>query len=235
MCLLDHEFKGEYELELSAWGEGILREQGLLKMQKPDAILSAFQKKFRRYPKSISLLVEDSRGFGNDNGFTGIETELLEKFETLKELILPETITHLDISPKLGNILRENDTLIRGRFDSFAETFARENGLHFRPADLVFASFTDTRFFESTTMTLLFRRNGKVEIRERSTSPGSNAGNTFGGSFTHPLPGDFWKTGTAEQIAERFYDDARTAIIEDGRLAGFIEKAKTHGYYQGKN
>ena len=194
MSLLDYEFDTEYDLSLSAWGEGILREEDLLEMQKPDAIIREYEKKHRRYPGSISLLIQDTRGYGSDCGYTGVDTALLEKLETLKELILPDTITQIDLTPKLEKIFRDNGTLFRGAFDSFAEIFAKENGFHFRPADFVFADFEDTRFRESTTMKLIFKRNGAAEIKETSSSPGSNAGNTFGGSFTHALPRDFCKT-----------------------------------------
>ena len=78
--------------------------------------------------------MKDSRGYGSETGYIGVDTALLEKLETLKELILPDTITHIDLTPKLEKILKDNDTLIRGSFDSFAESFAKENGLRFRPA-----------------------------------------------------------------------------------------------------
>ena len=233
--LLDSDFNTEYDLSLSAWGDGILKESELLDFQKPDAIISEYKKKRRRYPGSVSLLLADTRGYGSDTGYTGIDTAFLEKLETLKELVLPETVTDIDLTPKLEGILRRNGTLIRGPFDSFAERFAKEQDLHFRPADFVFADFEDTRWHESTTMKLIFRRNGDVVIKENSSSPGSNAGNTFGGSFTHSLPRDFYMTQTVEEIAERFSKDAIEAIISDGRLASFIENAKTHEYYTGKN
>ena len=234
MSLLDHDFDTEYDLSLSAWGDGILAESDLLYFQKPDAILEEYKKKHGRFPESISLLLKDSRGYGSETGFTGIDTAFLEKLATLKELILPDTITHIDLTPALERIFRDNDTLIRGSFDSFAESFANGNGLRFRHADFIFAEFEDTRWREFTVMTLIFKRNGSVEIEETSSSPGSSAGNTFGGSFTHSLPCDFYMTQTAEEIAKRFDKDAREAIVSDGRLAGFIEKAKTHGFHRDK-
>ncbi|MBQ9545292.1 MAG: hypothetical protein IJV00_09215 [Clostridia bacterium] len=235
MSLLDHEFDTEYDLSLSAWGEGRFSESDLLYFQKPDAIMEEYLKKHGRYPGSISFLIKDSRGFGSETGFTGIDTAFLEKLATLKELILPDTITHIDLTATLEKILRDNDTLIRGPFDSFAESFAKENSLRFRPADFVFADFEDARWHEFTEMTLIFKRNGGVEIKESSSSPGSSAGNTFGGSFTHSLPRDFYLIQTAEEIAEKFDENTREAILSDGRLAAFIEKLKTHGFYRDKN
>ena len=233
--LLDHDYDTEYDLSLFAWGDGILKESELLDFQKPDAIMGEYKKKRRRFPRSISLLLADTRGYGSDAGYTGVDTAFLEKLETLRELILPDTVTNIGLTPELEKILRDNDTLIRGSFDSYAEKFAKEHGLHFRPADFIFADFEDTRWHESTTMKLIFKRNGNAIIKETSSSPGSNAGNTFGGSFTYSLPRDFYKTQTAEDIAERFSKDAREAIISDGRLAVFIEKAKTRKYYTEKN
>ena len=235
MSLLDHDFDTEYDLSLSAWGDGILAESDLLYFQKPDAIIEEYKKKHRRYPGSISLLLKDSRGYGSETGYTGIDTAFLEKLETLKELILPDTVTHIDLTPALEKIFRVTHTLIRGSFDSFAESFAKDNGLRFRPADLIFAEFEDTRWRESTTLKLIFKRNGSAEIKEICSSPGSNAGNNFGGSFIHPLPRDFYMTQTAEEIAKRFSKDAYEAIISDGSLANFIEKAKTHDFYRDKN
>ncbi len=232
MSLLDHAFDTEYDLSLSAWGEGRFAESELLYFQKPDAIIEEYKKKHGSYPKSISLLLKDSRGYGSETGFTGIDTAFLEKLATLKELILPDTVTHIDLTPDLEKIFKDNDTLIRGSFDSFAESFAKENGLHFRPADFIFADFEDERWHEYTVMTLIFKRCGSVEIKETSSSPGSSAGNTFGGSFTHSLPRDFYMIQTAGEIAERFDKNTREAIISDGRLAAFIEKAKTHGFYR---
>lgn len=235
MSLLDHDFDTEYDLSLSAWGEGRFSESELLYFHKPDAIIKEYNKKHRRFPKSISFLMKDSRGYGSETGFTSIDTAFLEKLSTLKELILPDTITHIDLTPTLEKIFRDNDTLIRGSFDSFAERFANENGLRFRPADFIFAEFEDMRWHVFTVMTLIFKRNGSVEIKEDSSSPGSNAGNTFGGSFTYSLSRDFYMTQTANEIVERFDKAVREAIISDGRLTAFIEKAKTHGFYRDKN
>jgi hypothetical protein len=40
---------------------------------------------------------------------------------------------------------------------------------------------------------------------------------------------------TAEQIAEMFGQRTKKTILEDGRLAAFIEKARTHKIFMGKN
>ncbi|MBO4330546.1 MAG: hypothetical protein J5827_00555 [Oscillospiraceae bacterium] len=240
MSLLDHTFfsdiygSTEYELALSAWGEGVLRESDLLDMQKPDEIIREFEEKHRRYPRTISLLIQDPTAVGYDFCYTGVETAFLEKLKTLKELILPSSIEHIEMTPELERILKKNNTLIRGPFDSFAEGFAAEHALRFRPADLVFAEYESAAPPETRKLTLVFTRGGKAHIREDVFAPGTNAGNTSGGSLIHALKRDFYKKQTAGQIAELFDRAMAEEIVGNGRLAEFIEKAKEHGYFGGK-
>ena len=233
MCLLHHDFMTEYELSFSAWGKTVLRDTDDTDFMSSAKAFEEFKKKYKCFPKSISLEVQDSSAFGYC--IHAIDTAFLEKLKTLKELILPDAVTHIDMTPELERILKENDTLIRGRFDSYAERFATENGLHFRPADYLFASYMYEPVQESTDLTLVFMRNGNVKIIERVSSPGSSAGNTFGGSFEHPLNKNFYLTQTVEDIAQGFRGAIYDEVINDGRLAAFIEKAKEHGYYTGKN
>ena len=121
-----------------------------------------------------------------------------------------------------------------GNSNLVAERFAAQNGLHFRPADLIFAEYSPDVPPESTRMTLVFNRNGSVTVKEAVSSPGTSASNTLGGTFTHSLNKDFYKNETAETIAGRFGKGLGGEILRDGRLAAFIEKAKTHDYYKGK-
>jgi len=240
MSLLDCAFYSdtygaEYELALSAWGDGTLCESDLPDFQRPDGILKRFKDRYRRYPKDISLLVKDPRAVGYDYCFTGIDPSFLEKLETLKELILPDSVVSLETTPKLERILKVNNTLIRGGFGSFAERFAAGAGLRFRPADTVFAECDFAPVPESATLTLVFARSGDVCVREEITAPGTNAGNTLGGCFYHKLGRHFFIRATAEKIADGFGEKLRDAVIKDGRLAAFIEKAKERGYYTGKN
>ena len=139
------------------------------------------------------------------------------------------------MTEKLERILKENNTLIRGSFDSFAERFAAQNGLNFRHRDFFFASSYFEPAFESTTLTMMFSRDGSVVIEEKVSSPGSSAGNTFGGEFYKTLESDFFMHKTAQDIADMYRDDIRNAIIEKGLLADFIEKARTHDLYTGEN
>lgn len=235
MSLLDYEFGLEYDIMLSAWGEGVLSESSLLDFQRPDAILKKYKKEYRSVPKSISLYVMDPMAVGYDYGYTGLDPYFLEKLETLKELILPPSVSDIPITLKLENILIGNNTLIRGIFDSTAERFARENKLPFRHSDFVFAAYELECAPESTILTMQFKRNGSVVIKEDVSSPGTSSSNTLGGSFYHSLNREFYKTNTVEEIADMFSGGLRDAVLKDGSLADFIVKAKTHDLFSGAN
>ena len=215
MSLLDYEFGLEYDVMLSAWGEGVLSESSLPDFQQPDVILKKYKKEYRRMPESISLYIQDPMDFGYDYGYTGVASAFLEKLETLKEL--------------------NNNTMIRSTFDSFAESFARENKLRFRHSDFVFAEYELEYAPESTRLIMQFRRDGSVVIKEDVNSPGTSASNTLGGSFYHKLNKEFHKTNDAEEIADMFSKGLRDAILKDGRLSDFIAKAKTHNLFTGNH
>lgn len=233
MSLLDYEFDCDYALCLQAWGEGEVCESSF--NVKPDSIFGKYKKQYGSFPAHISLLVADTLAAGLDYGFTSIDTAFLERLETLKELVLPDSITDIKMTPKLEKLLKENNTLIRGSFDSFAEKFAADNGLHFRHRDFSFASYYFEPAFENTTLTMMFSRDGSAVIEEKVSSIGSSAGNTFGGEFYKSLDSDFFVHKTAEEIADMYRGGIRNAIIETGILADFIEKAKTHKLFTGEN
>lgn len=233
MSLLDYEFGMEYDLMLSAWGEGILSESDLLDFQQPDEILRKYRNKYHRKPKSISLDVRDPMSAGYDYGFTGVDSAFLEKLETLKELILPPSVTELSMTPNLESILKGNNTLIRGVFDSFAEKFARDHKLRFRHSDFVFAEYESEYAPETTRLSIRFKRDGSAVIKEDVSSPGTSASNTLGGVIFYQLNKEL--TQTVEEIANLFSAGLRDAVFKDGRLADFLAKAKNHDLFTGNN
>jgi len=233
MSLLDYEFESEYDLMLFAHGKGIVKE-GIFHTNL-STIYRKFKKEYAREPRDVSLLIEDTFASGYGYGFTEIDTAFLEQLNTLAELVLPNSITNIDMTPTLEQILKRNNVLIRGAFDSFAEKFAAENHLHFRPADFLFAKYVFEPAHETTLLTMMFKRDGNVVMEESVSSPGSSAGNTFGGTFYKDLPKNFYKTMTVEQIAEMYGSRLHDAIIKDGKLADFLEKAKKHKLFMGKN
>ena len=232
MSILHSIFNGEYDIEFEVRGNGTV---------SIEAFDLDVNRAFERYkdecggePRDLSLVIEDTLKSGFDYGFTEVETAFLERLENLKELILPDSITEIKMTDKLERILKENNTLIRGSLDSFAERFAAEMGLNFRPADFIFARHVFAKVQEITLLTVQFNRDGSVQIRSDVDSPGSSAGNTFGGVFYNEIPSDFWLNTTAEEVSA-MYPGLDDVVVKDGRLADFIEKAKEHKIFTGKN
>lgn len=102
-------------------------------------------------------------------------------------------------------------------------------------SDYDFACYVIESVSESTVLTLVFNRDGSVIIKESVNSPGISAGNCLGGTLYHKLRKDFYKKKTASEIAGMFRGALSDSISEDGRLERFIELAKTHRMYMGKN
>ena len=232
MSILHSIFNGEYDIEFEVRGNGTVSNE---------AFDLDVNRAFERYkeecggePRDLSLVIEDTLKSGLDYGFTEVETAFLERLENLKELILPDSITEIKMTDKLERILKENNTLIRGSLDSFAERFAAEMGLNFRPADFIFARHVFAKVQEITLLTVQFNRDGSVQIRSDVDSPGSAAGNAFGGVFYNEIPSDFWMNTTAEEVSA-MYPGLDDVVVKDGRLADFIEKAKEHKIFTGKN
>ena len=233
MSLLHYDFCGEYAMKLSLWGRGTVEEGDINKTVAE--VYGMYREQYRDEPTSVSLFIEDTLASGLDYGFTAINPAYLEQIPTLKELILPDSITALEMTPALETIFKKNNTLIRGSLDAFAEQFANANGLRFRPADFQFAHHYFECAHEHDWLTMIFKRDGSAVIKESISSPGSSAGNCFGGDFYFDLKRDFYKSQTVEEIASMLRGYMYRTTIEDGRLATFMEKIKTHKIYWGEN
>ena len=224
MSLL-HEYEDrEYDLTLEAFGRGIVEDAAF--SHSLEEILQDFRRRNGRDPIDVSYIVEDTKSYDLDYWFTAVAPGYLEQLPTLKELVLSDTVESVGVTPALEKLLRGNKTLIRGPFDSYAESFAGVSGLPFRPADLVIARHELESVHEITGLTLIFRRDGSCCIREDIHSPGSSASHSFGGTFLHELPRAFYRVKTAQQVAAGFRTVLEDAILEDGRLADFIAKAR---------
>ena len=234
MSLLNRRFNNEYAIELTAWGGGTVCDKEFGDYNSINQICNEYKQEYHAKPTSVSFFIEDTLAYKLDYGFTEIDPAFLEQIETLKELILPNSITHIEVTPKLAQILKKNKTLIRGTLDSFAEQFAHDNGLRYRPSDFEFARSYYEYAQESSWAILKFRRDGSTYISESTSSPGSSAGNCFGMDWTNELPHNFYKTMTAEKIAKQLHG-LYNAAMESGILADFLEKTKTHDIFWGNN
>ncbi len=226
-------YKNGYDLSIEPWGGGYLREDILNKSLND--IFKIFEEENDSMPKDISLFIDDPHWYGYRYGITGIDHKFLEKIGNLKELVLPDSLKRIRMTNKLKDLLIGNKVLIRGTFDSFAEKLATDLKLHFRHVDLIIARCYDEEHYESVIITLQFRRDGTVQLEEAISTPGSSNSHSFGVERYQDLPKDFWKTMSAEDVASMYGSWVHDKIIAEGKLADFIEKARTHKPYTGKN
>lgn len=232
MSTLHSIFNDEYDIKFEVRGDGAVSCEAF--DGDVDRAFERYREECGKEPGDLSLVIEDTRKAGFDYGFTEVETAFLERLENLKELILPDSITEIKMTDKLEKVLKDNNTLIRGSFDSFSERFAADMGLNFRPADFIIARHVFEKAQETTLLMVQFKRDGSVQIRADVDSPGSSAGNSFGGVFYNDLPSDFWMNTTAEEVSA-MYPGLDDVVVKDGRLADFIVKAKEHKIFTGKN
>ena len=228
-----NDYSRDYDLSVEPWGSGYLREHEL--NHSLFDIFQSFERDHGCLPKDVSLFVDDPHWYGYKYGITGIEHEFIEKIPNLKEIIFPDSLKRLRMTNALKALLIGNKVLIRGTFDSFAEKLAKDLKLHFRHVDLRIARCYDEEHYESVIVTLQFRRDGSVQLEEAISTPGSSNSHTFGIERYQSLPKDFWKTMSAEDVASMYGSWVHDKIIEEGKLAAFIEKARTHKPYTGKN
>ena len=224
MSLLRDYENREYDLTLEAFGGGVAADETF--HRSLEEILSAFRLRHGRDPIDVSYIIEDAKAYCLDHWFTAIAPGYLEQLPTLKELVLPGRVEYVGMTPALETLMKENRTLIRGPFDSYAEGFAGAYSLPFRPADQEIARHELEGVHEITVLTLTFRRDGTAFIREDIRSPGSSASHGFGGAFFYELPRRFYLVKSAEQIAGEFRDIICEEILKEGRLAAFIGKAR---------
>lgn len=232
MSTLHSIFNDEYNIKFEVRGDGAVSCEAF--DGDVDRAFERYREECGKEPGDLSLVIEDTRKAGFDYGFIEVETAFVERLENLKELILPDSITEIKMTDKLEKVLKDNNTLIRGSFDSFSERFAADMGLNFRPADFIIARHVFEKAQETTFLTVQFKRDGSVQIRADVDSPGSSADNSFGGVFYNDLPSDFWMNTTAEEVSA-MYPGLDDAVVKDGRLADFIETAKEHKIFTGKN
>ena len=158
-------------------------------------------------------------------GVTEAGPGFLEAFPNLEVLILSPTVEQIAVTPALRKLLHRNRVLIRGVYDSYAETFAKEQKLHFLHSDILLLHDRDEQHSEDDYITLRFHLTGKPEIEHDIYSPGSSAGSYGGGKVTSELPKNFYVGCTPEQFAEHFHESYREKLLQNEELRAFLAGA----------
>ncbi|MBR4748625.1 MAG: hypothetical protein IK083_03515 [Abditibacteriota bacterium] len=202
-----------YYRGISVTGEGVAGPADILLYKKEDFIGD---------PRPVSLILRP--------GVTGLEPGFLDVFLTLKELIADDTVTHIGMSEAARELLRANGTVVRGRWDSYAEEFAREYGLGFMHRDIVIADAGDySSRAGRDVVTLCFSPAGSPFVDMDNSCAGSSAGNKGGGSVSCDLPEDFFETMSPEDIAGLCPDICYDAIVNSVQLTEFLLGAMDRG------
>ena len=158
-------------------------------------------------------------------GITEARAGFLDAFTGMETLILDRTVRRIAMTPALAKLLRQNEVLVRGEYETYAEAFAQNNGLRFLHADIFLILDRNEKHFENTFITLLFYEYGKAAIEYDVYSPGSSAGNNGGGTIANEIPGDFYAGCTVEKFADNFPAHLREKLMKNEDLRRFLRIA----------
>ena len=158
-----------------------------------------------------------------------VEKGFFELLPTITELRIMNPDCRVNMDEESVKLFKKNNVLIRGPFDSAAESFAKKYNLRFLHADTKLAHAGD--YFDRGVyiITLFFRSDGSAYINQDCRYQGSSAGNDGGGEMDFDLPKDFYKTMSAEDVADLCWGSCYSKIISNGILADLIAKARKKG------
>ena len=169
--------------------------------------------------------------FEISEGVTAVEEGFFELLPTVYRLNIPKSLKALTLTEAELDIFRKNGIIISGVFDSFAESFARENGFSFMHTDIDLAHAGD--YFEggSYHAMLHFYSDGRAVVRQESFSQGSSAGSSLGTDDDVALKMDFYENNTPKDIADMCWGCFYQKIQSNKELQAFLKKAKQKGGY----
>lgn len=214
--LVNHDHHGSYEC-MCANGEGICTVSDMRLSQNEREKFSGEK------PEQVSFYIYE--------GVTAIERGGLDVFHGLRELFIADSVREIGVSPELEAILRNNRVLIRGNFNSYAEKFARKYGLPFLHSDIELSREPGHEERSSVMVTLRFNSSGTPRLHQDYRCQGIAASCTGGGENDVPLPVNFYKTMTTEDIADKCWGSAYHSIVTSSRLKKFLKTAKERGGY----
>lgn len=196
---------------IEAVGTGVLRCSDLSRTQYN-------RDDFIRRNKFVSFVIK--------TGITAVEKGFLDEFATLKELIVPASVTSIGVTDDTLRIFRENGVVIRGEFSSYAEKFALEHNLRFMHMDLELVRFGSYSGYGRTVVILKFSAVGTPRIYEECNSPGISASSMGGCSNSIPLPENFYNEMDAKAIGDLCWPNCSSDVAGNSRLKVFLERAR---------
>lgn len=186
--------------------------------------------------RPVSVCVEDitSSGLNPEEYHTlvitedisGVEPGFIESFPNLMDLIL-EADFKIECTPELEALLKKNNAVLRGHFNSPAEKLAKRLGLRFIHKNIFLAVYINREYHESSELSLCFQEGELPFLWRDDKTQGISAGNTGGGTVRTDLDEDFY---VGIETAEAFADEiVGRAFEEDTRknkeLDAFLAEA----------
>ena len=192
-----------------AFGGEILRKENIAR----------WDEELRADPQGVAL--------GLSEEIKEVEPDFFELLPTISSVWIQNPECDLHMTEKTAELFQKNNVILRGVYDSAAERLAREYRLRFVHLDVELASVGDYFEHGADIITLRIREDGSAYIHQDCQCQGSAPGQTGGGEVSFDIPNDFYRSMTSEELAEKCW---RTkAIIANGVLAAFMEKAKNKG------
>lgn len=181
-----------------------------------------------------SLCKEDT-DIGNENwtseyrslhikgGITEIKQGFLEAFPNLNTLIVDSSVKNIEMTDELRILLKNNNVIIRGGYDTYAEKFAEENDLLFIHKDIFLGTRRNEEHCEARTVTLHFDSSGQMKLLYEDFCQGISAGNTMGGEFTRDMPKEFHRGCTLKEFAYMMPEAYFDQIMKNKELDTFLD------------
>jgi hypothetical protein len=161
-----------------------------------------------------------------------VEADFFDLLPTINSVWIKNPECKLHMTEKTIILFQNNNVMLRGIYDSAAERLAREYHLRFLHLDTELARTGDYFNHGSNLITLCFKEDGNAFIHQDCSTQGISAGSVGGGENSFDLPADFYLTMTAEEITDLCWGSCYAEILENGKLASFLEKAKAkNGYF----
>ena len=173
--------------------------------------------------RPVSACVEDitSSGLNPEDYNTLVITEdisevkpgFIESFPNLQDLIVEANLKRIECTPELEALLKKNNVVLRGSFNSPAEKLANRLGLRFIHKNIFLAVYINSEYHESSELSLCFQEGEPPFFWRDDKTQGISAGNTGGGTVRTDLDEDFY---VGCETAEAFADKIVGRAFEEG-------------------
>jgi len=187
--------------------------------------------------RPVSVCVEDITSSGLKpeeyytlvitDGISSVKPGFIESFPNLQDLIVEADLKKIECTPELEALLKKNNVVLRGCFNSPAEKLASRLGLRFIHKNIFLAVYINREYHESSELSLCFQEGEPPFFWRDDKTQGISAGNTGGGTVRTDLDEDFY---VGVESAEAFADEiVGRAFEEDTRknkeLDAFLKEA----------